>query len=142
MRTPKFRAWDKEQGRFIYVTLNPMQIGWASPLYTAQHLQTDKNNNNAEGVLFEKIDDWQEHTGLKDKNGKEIYEGDIIVYPARSKDKKHVVIFENGAFTVGDTFPLGCVDEFIEEDMELEILDTEKFIEVISNIYKNKELLK
>ena len=125
MREIKFRAWDN--------ILNKM-FNWE---------QIQFSNKVTNVPIFEMADHrYMQFTGLKDSKNVEIYEGDIIIYPARSKDKKHAVVFENGGFTAGDTFPLGCVDEFIEEDMELEVLDTERFIEVIGNIYENKELLK
>lgn len=71
----------------------------------------------------------QEYTGLKDKHGKEIYEGDIV---KRRFDKVSVVYFEKGSFLlepmlIGETDLLG---------------DENKDCEVIGNIYENKNLLK
>ena len=79
-----------------------------------------------------------QYTGLKDKNGKEIYEGDIIFIKGETKllDIKGKVeysntfaqfIITNTGSIVNETEPLG---DYEEEN-----------IEVIGNIYDNPELL-
>lgn len=76
-------------------------------------------------------------TGLLDKNGKEIYNGDILSYPENEQniyemqDIKKPVIFERGAFRV-DVF------EYFKK-----VLDDETALEgeIIGNIWDNPELL-
>lgn len=72
-----------------------------------------------------------EFTGLLDKNGKEIYEGNIIIHPSRNGNKPYSVIFSN-------FYSAWCGDYGLK--YPLLVSELEK-IEVIGNIYENPELL-
>lgn len=74
-----------------------------------------------------------EYTGLKDKNRKEIYEGDIV----KEGDANFMepVIFENGAYKWGE-------DHFLGYDSYGDFTDTTFWATVVGNIYENPELLK
>ncbi len=63
MKTIKFRAWDVDRKKFQYFDLNQ---SW-TPMIENAH-----NTLVIQGATFEQF------TGLHDKNGKEIYEGDVI----------------------------------------------------------------
>lgn len=69
-----------------------------------------------------------QYTGLKDENGTEIYEGDIVRHAA--DEGVYKVIFEDGGFYVKNLF---------EYDFQT---INEYPLEVIGNIYENAELLK
>jgi len=69
-----------------------------------------------------------QYTGLKDKNGKEIYEGDIVRHA--TDEGVYKVIFEDGGFYVKNLF---------EYDFQT---INEYPLEVIGNIFEDKHLLK
>lgn len=76
-----------------------------------------------------------QYTGLKDKNGNEIYEGDIL---KGGRSNHGAVKFENGCFIVWDE-PIGW--DFDTFDEKPGIANTENWAVVIGNIYENPEFL-
>jgi uncharacterized phage protein (TIGR01671 family) len=68
-----------------------------------------------------------QYAGLYDKNGKAIWEGDIVEY----ENMTGKIMFFNGSFILSD------LEE--TEEWELGVINAE--IEVIGNIYENRELL-
>lgn len=131
MREYKFRAKIK----------NPHVDEWVYGYLVSECYINEKNKLGYTPVRKETVG---QYTGLHDKNGKEIYEGDIIEF---SYDMfignfdtfvaKGKIVFEEGAFYV-EVFE----NERTTEDEAYLLysinLDT---IEVIGNIYENKELL-
>jgi uncharacterized phage protein (TIGR01671 family) len=125
MREIKFRAWDK-------TTLS---------MFWSLH-ESVKDSPNWNSVFWGKIDadpdnyDVMQYTGLKDKNGKQIYEGDVIEYveyhrPEPDSSQLFVVSYNNGGFYLSSL-------EDNEYDDDLGISP----VEVVGNIYENPELLK
>jgi uncharacterized phage protein (TIGR01671 family) len=114
----KFRVWDKLAERMIYPH-NDNQQHFIIDLNGRFH-----NLQNGSGG-----DDYviQQYTGLKDKNGKEIYEGDVV----EIGDRKKEVIFNIGMFYIDENY--GDIVTLSEVD---------NIIEVIGNIFKTPELLK
>jgi len=76
-----------------------------------------------------------EFTGLKDKNGKEIYEGDIVKVKKSHKEIRDVV-FEDFAWVTRKIY------KGKDGHTSLYCLSKHETYEVIGNIYENPELLK
>lgn len=71
-----------------------------------------------------------EYTGLEDKNGKKIFEGDILRVKSRKTETLCVVVFREGWF-IGITEDNGeCEFRYMAD------------VEIIGNIYDNPDLIK
>ena len=99
--------------------------------------------------LLKCTDNWipEQYTGLEDKNGKEIYEGDIVQFIFKDKKGKipKIVSFENGSFFLYNILDKGYKD--MEPDRWGALYKVfEKSIstcniEIIGNIHENSDLL-
>ena len=103
------------------------------------YLPFDRNNQqDTFPIIYPEINSpnkWEymgRFTGLKDMNGKEIYEGDIIQYVFEGKVKKSCVSFTDGRQL------LPFYDSYAGDGL---VYDYMKEIEVIGNIYENPKLL-
>jgi len=131
MRETKFKAWDIKSKKWIIIL--KIVFGFEDnqgfiPLHIIEP-ETGKYygllTNEPDAILVE-------YTGLKDKNGKEIYEGDII---CRHWDDG---TFQNGQIIYED----GCFRwQEINKDRFLHPIGINTLhSEVIGNIYENKEI--
>jgi uncharacterized phage protein (TIGR01671 family) len=118
IRRIKFRVWTGEQ--------------MVSPDYIDRkgvaHWKQDSIHTACENLL--------QFTGLLDKNGKEIYEGDVILNPLATEpeDKGWLVVWKNYGFRLKLIYD--GEDIFYEPFLDL----TERF-QVIGNIYETPDLL-
>ena len=134
---PKFRAWDKEEKVMIdWFWLSSEGKAYETPvtLYDTPHTEIERSDDL---ILMQ-------YTGLKDKNGVEIYEGDVV---------KRTYLFNRG---YGEThtgevvydkeyarYVISRPQKHIEpktEDLRNTLSDRSTY-EIIGNIYENRELL-
>lgn len=118
---PKIRAWDTEK-KTMY---NVRQIDFRGGEFRSSENEWMKFDN----VIF------MQSTGMKDKNGAEIYEGDIVK-PVSFASWIGVVKYssENAAYILDDHN-----NEFRGENVYLSQFN--EGLEVIGNIYENPELM-
>jgi hypothetical protein len=127
MREIKFRAWNPETKTMVYeleeINLLGTNIvaGISSGLIKASYM-------NGRGLWIEA--ELMQYTGLKDRNGREIYEGDIVISTNRLHEceVEENVHFLNGCFMFGNW----NTHEFFNRHQS---------IKVIGNVYENPELL-
>lgn len=123
--TPKFRVWDSVEKKFVehfFITDNGLICNMEKPTSDSKLLIPIEKS---ELILMQS-------TGLKDKNGKEVFEGDVV---KMSKD----VYSEPTYYEVVRHHGGGYRLESKQHGCELWIRHTD--CEVIGNIYENKELL-
>jgi len=116
----KFRAWDEESKKMIYWTLNDLLVRFNN---------TEKyEGDDVPSPFFE----WMQSTGIFDKNGKEVYTGDILRVPSFNP-QRHEVVFNRGGFCLkyGEDSNFYPDIKYAEDERS----------EIIGNIYQNKELL-
>lgn len=142
----KFRAWNTLVKKFSYFDKPEMQIG-TDGLDNGLIFPLSENSNLYMGKYLEP----QFCTGLKDKNGKLIYEGDILdLYVSSKKLYRYEVKYEIGSFMLVSQdeifdFPNVWNDNVYPlSQLYFEYQNEENCIyqcEVVGNIYENPELL-
>ena len=116
MKELKFRAWDKLDKEFVSNIDCLLDISVTERVFVL-------DDENGELVI-------EQYTGLKDKNGKEIYEGDIVEYDWYITSNKTVyrtkeqVVFDDMGARLGNDRIRNCSN-----------------VEVIGNIHENHDLL-
>ena len=129
MREIKFRAWDKEEKKMLHGIESCYDGSGAGCDFPEAYFgafigaETAYRSSNAERYEV------MQFTGLLDKNGKEIYEGDILHRDNRSD---HEVIFSDGAF--GTKTSHGFIPLSEQRLFELD--------KVAGNIHEHAELIK
>ena len=124
MRVPKFRAWT-EEGEVMYYDVYPFKDDTLLLSY--------------DEIAFDEVpaSDFilMQSTGLKDKNGNEIFEGDIVKFTITNGfdyvvDEYGAVTYKQGAFFIVKDFAEYLISYVYTKE-----------VEVIGNVYENHELL-
>ena len=115
MREIKFRAFDKT----LFKMFEPR---------TLRDIAKESPNNGVNWYQFEMM----QFTGLTDKNGKDIYEGDIV-------EQEKNCLFDDGKYIL--TVCFNGKDQFVSGNCSLYQAVQSFGAEVIGNIYENPELL-
>lgn len=122
---PKYRAWDKETQTMLDVSL----IDFKKSVLVGEHWEFGETN-------FTNFDDvnLMQSTGLFDKNGKEIFEKDILDYNGRK-----VIVKWHGSYA---SFIYEFVDELQNRKTEWKPLYLSYYhFKIIGNVYQNPGLL-
>ena len=128
---PKFRAWDKKLQTMLDVSL----IDFKKGVLVGEHWKFGETNF----MSFDEIELMQS-TGLFDRNGQEIFEGDIVTDgDVKSDIKYHQTLgfYMIGKYGFSVPFGQGVDVEYFEEFA----VHVSKTFEVVGNIYENPELL-
>ena len=124
---PKFRAWT-EEGKAMYYDVYPFKDDTLLLSY--------------DEIAFDEVpaSDFilMRSTGLKDKNGSEIFEGDIVKYEAGCNTVTEEVAYDKNfaGFGVRDA-DTDIIFTFLQLADVVDLIS----LEVIGNIYQNPELL-
>jgi uncharacterized phage protein (TIGR01671 family) len=171
-RETKFRAWDPYRKlMFENVGLGPYRDRLIVYINSRQLPNDYDMESLFEGDYAYESDEYEnlyathlvvmQYTGLKDKNGKEVYERDIIQLPyvsplgeiagAGGVDERGKVVFAHGAFMLHMNFepearPMTswiqrAKGNYVSNYGNTTIYDDKTLFEVIGNIYENPELL-
>lgn len=121
---PNFRAWDKEFKEMVHVN---------ALVFDEQVIKATYQNGN---IVKEDVKNYElmQSTGLHDKNGKEIFEKDILDYNSRK-----VIVKWHGSYAC---FIYEFVDELKNRTTEWQPLYLSYYkFEIIGNSLENPELL-
>lgn len=126
-REIKFRAWHKDLKKMFKIGQITLEKGtW--------NFEPNDRDFIGMSIPFQPSFVLMQYTGLHDKNGKEIYEGDIVQGLFADQEELEIkgqVIYSNGQASY-------IIIASNNDEWELGYLDN---LEVISNIYDNPELL-
>jgi uncharacterized phage protein (TIGR01671 family) len=129
-REIKFRAWTGLEMEYRVV------VGKLGAFYVAALDPQDSASMSSANTIYPKETPIMQYTSLKDKNGKEIWEGDIVNDSYMNRSKNCEIKFSEGAFIVQSLSRVDIIwEHFCRENGCCSLL------EVIGNIYEHPQLL-
>lgn len=140
-RPIKFRIWDKEDKKIRKVNslhLETDQEGeWCVECYGKSYVTNEGDHDAAIDVIRGHKFTIMQFTGLHDKNGKEIWEGDIVLTfdPAHAKPMPMKIVYDVSPYCGFFKESVDCLRKVMLTN------DIYCNTEVLGNIYENPELL-
>lgn len=146
MREIKFRGKSKKDGKWLYGYLGESKFKILNTEYSEKVIFDNVwefNSDNCAFIVKDSAVDPEtigQFTGLKDKNGREIYEGDIVKTPLLDPIFGDILAdawcnaeirFNNGSFVVS----------YYKKSHNIYLQDLSEKIEILGNIFDNMELL-
>ena len=126
-REIKFRCWDIKSKKYRYDYVPVIEEWWDSDCWDDSEDALEEPYTYFKATFTHRLI-WQQYTGVKDSTGKEVYEGDILLYDSHSSP---------------------CVVRWTREDEDNhpgfsmnDLYSQYGPYKVIGNIYENPELLK
>lgn len=131
MRAIKFRAWAEDWNTHKYQMFYDVQCAYDTVSNKGNVMPHDQWTNFSE-LLDEKGTTVMQFTGLLDRNGKEIYEGDILSYEFKNPKANYIqeMEWEEAITECCQSSANGYVSKNVEN------------ARIIGNLYENPELLK
>jgi len=139
-RQIKFRGKRVDNGEWVFGYLTFFYLN-GSEIYTDKARIYDQDNAESHDAWSNTVGQF---TGLKDKNGNEIYEGDIIALGSDKEKDKCEVTFRNGQFCIIAPWLVKSRAYAVDPTVELKAYCNRvfnEFVEIIGNIHDNPELL-
>ena len=131
MQELKFRVWDKTANQMIYLDDDNTHHSFIFIQGNAEYINLRNGSGGDEYEIMQ-------YTGLKDRNDKEIYKGDIIEIDGGGEPIKTEVGFEEGCFVVYPDWLEDTSCNWVELYKYCDFVEGTIDIKVIGNIHEEK----
>ena len=128
---PKFRAWHNELGRMMLVKT---MFFFANEL---EELELNDSIMNDNIPVYPDEIKLMQSAGLHDKNGKEIFEGDVVRM-RNPRDRRQIGMFQ--VVRVANSPMLGLLDKKLTTEIFNLYEHMRNYYEIVGNIHENPEL--